>query len=143
MKAIVGFVLVGLIGGAASAAADEPLYAKQDCQKVIQSAGAFHKCYADNLTAANRALDQIYNELLTQKVFYVGSAAALSDVQQAWRVYKDKECRYEYGDGTSGNEDYWLAHADCEIRMIEARIVELKGRPSCTGGGSVCTPHMR
>ena len=62
---------------------------------------------------------------------------------EAITVYKDKECRYEYGDGSSGNEDYWLAHADCEIRFTEQRIAELKGRPSCTGGNSVCTPHMR
>lgn len=125
------------------AMAEEPLYPKQDCQAVIRSASAFHTCYASNLAAANQALDRIYTSLLNQKVFYVGSADALRDVQRAWSVYKDKECRYEYGDGTSGNEDYWLAHADCEIRMIEQRIVELKGRPSCTGGGSVCTPHMR
>ena len=126
-----------------TAAADEPLYPKQNCQAVIQSASAFHQCYAANLAAANKALDTIYNELMTQSPFYVGNADALRDVERAWIVYKDKECKYEYGDGTSGNEDYWLAHADCEIRVTEQRIVELKGRPSCTGGGSLCTPHMR
>ena len=128
---------------AGTAAADEPHYQKQNCQAVIQSASAFHQCYAANLAAANKALDAIYNALLTQPTFYVGSADALRDVERAWIVYKDKECRYEYGDGTSGNEDFWLAHADCEIRVTDQRIAELKGRPSCTGGNSICTPHMR
>ncbi len=137
----VAFAVVVAVGGVARA--DAPLYPKQDCQSVIQSASAFHACYATNLAAANKALDDVYQSLMHQQTFYLGSADALRDVERAWIVYKDKECRYEYGDGTSGNEDYWLAHADCEIRVTEQRIVELKGRPSCTGGGSLCTPHMR
>ena len=140
LGSLVGAAIFALAG---TAAADEPLYPKQNCQSVIQSASAFHQCYAANLAAANKALDTLYNELMAQSPFYVGNADALRDVERAWIVYKDKECKYEYGDGTSGNEDYWLAHADCEIRVTEQRIVELKGRPSCTGGGSLCTPHMR
>jgi uncharacterized protein YecT (DUF1311 family) len=126
-----------------STASAEPLYAKQDCNAAVQSASAFHQCYAANLEAASKALDETYKSLLAQKVFYVGSRRALRDVERAWIVYKDKECKYEYGDGTSGNEDYWLAHADCEIRVTDQRIKELLDRPSCTGGDSVCTPHMR
>ena len=142
MKTFACFIFA-VLATVSSAAADEPPFPKQDCGPVIQSASAFHQCYAANLAAVNKALDTFYNALLSQKTFYVGSADALRDVQQAWIVYKEKECRYEYGDGMSGNEDYWLAHADCEIRVTEQRIVELKGRPSCTGGGSLCTPHMR
>ncbi len=141
MKAVI--FLVAACASVSAAAADEPLCAKQNCAAVIQSATAFHQCYAANLAAANKALDDIYQSLLTQKTFYVGNSKALRDVERAWIVYKDKECKYEYGDGTSGNEDYWLAHADCEIRVTEQRIRELQGRPSCTGGGSLCTPHMR
>jgi uncharacterized protein YecT (DUF1311 family) len=142
MRFVFGLLLL-MFGTQTALADDAPLYPKQDCQAVIQSASAFHACYAANLEAANKALDRLYNDLMHQQTFYVGSADALRDVERAWIVYKDKECKYEYGDGTSGNEDYWLAHADCEIRVTEARIVELKGRPSCTGGGSLCTPHMR
>ena len=141
MKAFI--ILAVTLGAFGTAAADAPLYPKQNCEAVIQSATAFHQCYAANLAAANKALDALYQSLMTQQTFYVGSADALRDVERAWIVYKDKECKYEYGDGTSGNEDYWLAHADCEIRVTEQRIRELQGRPSCTGGGSVCTPHMR
>jgi uncharacterized protein YecT (DUF1311 family) len=143
MKAVACFIFAGVVAAASPALADEPLYPKQDCQAVIQSASAFHQCYAANLAAADKALATLYNALMSQQTFYVGSADALRDVERAWIVYKDKECKYEYGDGTSGNEDYWLAHADCEIRVTEQRIAELKGRPSCTGGGSLCTPHMR
>ena len=141
MKAFI--ILAVTLGAFGTAAADAPLYPKQNCEAVIQSATAFHQCYAANLAAANKALDALYQSLMTQQTFYVGSADALRDVERAWIVYKEKECKYEYGDGTSGNEDYWLAHADCEIRVTEQRIRELQGRPSCTGGGSVCTPHMR
>jgi len=125
-----------------AAAAGPPLYSKQSCDTQAQSAEAFHECYAANLVAVNRALDEIYRALLAQKEFYVGSAHALRGVERAWVVYKERECAYEYGAG-SGNEDYWLAHADCEIRVTEQRIRELEGRPSCTGGDSVCYPHMR
>ena len=141
MKAFI--ILAVTLAAFGTAAADAPLYPKQNCEAVIQSATAFHQCYAANLAAANKALDALYQSLMTQQTFYVGSADALRDVERAWIVYKEKECKYEYGDGTSGNEDYWLAHADCEIRVTEQRIRELQGRPSCTGGGSVCTPHMR
>ena len=143
IKTLLSLLCAGTLALAGAAAADEPLYPKQNCQAVIQSASAFHQCYAANLAAANKALDAVYNDLLTQKAFYVGSADALRDVERTWIVYKDKECKFEYGDGSSGNEDFWLAHADCEIRVTEQRIVELRGRPSCTGGNSVCTPHMR
>jgi uncharacterized protein YecT (DUF1311 family) len=78
---------------------------------------------------------------MVQKTSYVGSADALRDVERGWIVYKDRECNYEYGTGR--DENYWLAHADCEIRLTEQRIRELQGRPSCTGGDSVCYPHMR
>jgi uncharacterized protein YecT (DUF1311 family) len=124
-----------------SAAADAPLYAKQACDPVTQSARAFHECYAANLDAANRALAVIYKKLLAQKNFYVGNARSLRDVERAWIVYKDGECKYEYGD--ADNENFWLARADCEIRVTEQRIRELRARPSCTGGDSVCYPHMR
>ena len=125
-------------------AADTPLYAKKDCNAVIASAAAFHQCYADNLTAANAALDRLYRQLMSRKVFYIGSRDGLRDVERAWIVYKDKECDYEYGKLlATQSEDSWLAHADCEIRVTEQRIRELQGRPSCSGGDSICTPHMR
>lgn len=125
----------------AAAAADAPLYAKQNCDPAAQSAAAFHQCYAANLASANKALDNTYRSLMAQKTFYVGSAAGLREVERAWIVYKDRECAYEFGAGR--DENYWLAHADCEIRLTEERIRELQGRPSCTGGDSVCYPHMR
>jgi uncharacterized protein YecT (DUF1311 family) len=124
-----------------AAAADAPPYAKQNCDPATQSAAAFHQCYAANLERANKALDETYRGLMAQKTFTVGSAAALRDVERAWIVYKDRECNYEYG--ASRDENYWVAHADCEIRLTEQRIRELQGRPSCTGGASVCYPHMR
>ena len=128
----------------ASAAGAAPLYPKQDCSAVLASASAFHQCYADNLAAANRAVNDLYAQLMSQKVFYVGSREGLRDVERAWIVYKDKECDYEYGAPSANrSEDYWLAHADCEIRVTDQRIRELQDRPSCQGGDSVCTPHMR
>ena len=37
-----------------------------------------------------------------------------------------------------------LAACDSARRAQDAkRITELQGRPSCTGGDSICTPHMR
>jgi uncharacterized protein YecT (DUF1311 family) len=135
-------VAVVLSLSSAAAAQDAPLYAKKDCNAVIADARAFHQCFADNLAAADAALNALYKQLLRQKVFYVGSAAALRDTERAWVVYKEKECAYEYG-AEPASEDYWLAHAGCEIRVTEQRIRELLGRPSCTGGDSLCTPHMR
>ncbi len=133
---------IALFAASAAAAAEAPLYARQDCNAVIHSADAFHRCYAANLEAANRALDETYQDLMAQRTFYVGSRSALRDVERAWAAYKDRECDYEYGNGRS-NENYWLAHALCEIRLTEQRIRELRDRPSCTGGDSVCYPHMR
>ena len=133
---------VMVLTSSAAVAQDTPLYAKKDCNAVIADAAAFHQCYADNFAAADAALNRLYKQLLAQKVFYVGSAAALRDSERAWVAYKDKECALEYG-AKPASEDYWLAHTDCEIRVTEDRIRELLGRPSCTGGDSVCTPHMR
>ncbi|MBI3677013.1 MAG: DUF1311 domain-containing protein [Proteobacteria bacterium] len=141
MRAIV-FVLATLAACGSATAADAPPYAKQNCDPAAQSAGEFHECYAANLKAANKALDETYKTLMAQKIFYVGNRRALRDVERAWIVYKDKECAYEYGAAPS-NENYWLAHADCEIRVTEQRIRELQDRPSCSGGDSVCYPHMR
>jgi uncharacterized protein YecT (DUF1311 family) len=141
MKAVIVLAAILAVCGT-SAAAESPLYTKKNCDPLTQSASVFHNCYVANLDAANRTLDETYRRLLTQRTFYVGSPDALRDVERAWTAYKDKECAYEYG-GEAGNENYWLAHADCEIRVTEQRIRELLGRPSCTGGDSVCYPHMR
>jgi uncharacterized protein YecT (DUF1311 family) len=137
----IAIFIVSMLVAGGGALADQPSSAMQDCDAVVHSASAFHACYAANLAAANKTLDGIYRSLMDQSVFYVGSRDTLRDVERAWVVYKEKECAYEYG--TGGNEDYWLAHADCEIRVTEQRIRELQGRPSCTGGDSICTPHMR
>ncbi len=140
MKAVIFAAAISAWAGAAFAA-DAPTYPKQNCDAAAQSGTAFHQCYAANLAAVNRALDETYKGLMAQKPFYVGTAAGLRDVERAWIVYKDKECDYEYG--ASRDENFWLAHADCEIRLTEQRIHELQGHPSCTGGASVCYPHMR
>ena len=139
----VAMVAVALLAACTMAqAADAPLYPKRVCDPLAQSTAAFHDCYAANLDAANRALDQTYRALLAQKSFYVGSAAKLREVERAWIVYKKRECAYAYG-VEPRSENYWLAHADCEIRVTEQRLRELVARPSCTGGDSVCYPHMR
>ena len=135
-------VAASLATCSAAAAAAAPLYVKQVCDPLARSAAAFHDCYAGNLAAANRALDETYERLLAQRIFYVASRNALIESERAWIVHKDRECAYEYGRGPY-NEDHWLAHAGCEIRVTELRIRELRDRPSCTGGDSVCTPHMR
>ena len=136
--------LAALFVMAPAFAGEAPLYPKLDCNAVIASATAFHQCYAANLAAANAALDRLYRQLMLQKVFYVGSPEGLRDVERAWIVYKDKECDYEYGKPSPlESEDAWLAHAKCEIRVTDQRIRELLDRPSCTGGGSLCSPHMR
>ena len=140
MKTLI-FAIAIFVAAGATAAADAPTYAKQNCDAATQSAAALHQCFAANLAAANRVLDETYKSLMVQKTFYVGSAVALREVERAWIVYKDRECEYEYS--ASRDENYWLAHADCEIRLTEQRIRELQGRPSCTGGSSVCYPHMR
>jgi uncharacterized protein YecT (DUF1311 family) len=141
MKAAI--CVIALLAACRAAEADDTsAYVHQDCDQQIHSATAFHACYATNLDNANKALNETYKALLAQKTFYVGSAGALRDVERAWVTYKEKECAYEYG-ATQSNENYWLAHADCEIRVTEQRIRELQGRPSCTGGDSVCYPHMR
>jgi uncharacterized protein YecT (DUF1311 family) len=139
MKALI--LALATLASFGAAAADAPPYAKQNCDPAGQSAVAFHQCYAANLAAANKVLDETYRGLMAQKTFHVGRATALRDVERAWIVYKDRECNYEYG--TPRDENYWLAHADCEIRLTEQRIRELQRRPSCTGGDSVCYPHMR
>ena len=135
----------GVFTVAATALADDnPFYAKKDCGAVIASAAKFHQCYADNLAAADAALNRLYGQLMSQKEFYIGSREGLRDVERAWIVYKDKECNYEYGKPSAAqSEDYWLGRADCEIRVTEQRIRELQGRPSCSGGNSICAPHMR
>jgi uncharacterized protein YecT (DUF1311 family) len=135
-----GIVLIAIFAATGAGAADMPLNVKHICDAAAQSAAAFHDCYAANLAAANKALDETYTSFLAQKTFYVGSRDSLRDVERAWIVYKDKECAYEYG-ARATSENYWLAHADCEIRVTEQRIRELQDRPSCTGG--VCYPHMR
>lgn len=123
-------------------AQNAPLYIKKDCNAVVADAAAFRKCMAENLAAADAALDKLYAQLLARKVFYVGSQAGLRDSERAWIVYKERECANEYS-ARPASEDYRLGRSDCEIRMTEDRIRELLGRPSCSGGASVCAPHMR
>lgn len=134
--------VVALSAPAPALAQGVPLYAKKDCNEVITDAQAFHQCFADNFGAADDALNALYQKLMAQQVFYVGSRQALRDSERAWVAYKEAECAYEDG-AKPTSEDYWLAHTDCEIRLTEARIRELSGRPSCAGGASLCTPHMR
>ena len=65
------FLVVAVAAVGAAWADEPPPYAKQNCDAVIQSAAAFHECYAANLDAAHKALEETYQSLLAQKTFYV------------------------------------------------------------------------
>ena len=95
-----------------------------------------------DLARANAELSKIYGQVMGQQ-HDEKDRKALRDLERAWIAFKDKQCAFETGggDGTAQrpSDPGWPGWSDCELRVTQARIEELKGLV-CVGV-SACNPH--
>jgi uncharacterized protein YecT (DUF1311 family) len=95
-----------------------------------------------DLAHANLVLSKVYAQVMAQQ-HDERDRKALRALERAWIDFKDKQCAFETGggDGTAQrpSDPGWPVWSECEMRVTQARIEELKGLV-CTGV-SACNPH--
>ena len=95
-----------------------------------------------SLVRAEAELSKVYGRVMAQQ-HEDKDRKALRDLERAWIAFKDKQCAFETGggDGTAQrpSDPGWPVWSDCQLRVTDARIEELKGLV-CTGV-SACNPH--
>ena len=109
---------------------------------ILLACSASHAASNSDLAHANLELSKAYGRVMAQQ-HDDRDRKALRDLERAWIVFKDKQCAFETGggDGTAQrpSDPGWPTWSDCELRVTDARIEELKGLV-CTGV-SACNPH--
>ena len=108
----------------------------------LLAATASSAATSSDLARANATLSKVYGREMDQQ-HDEKDRKALRDLERSWIAFKDKQCAFETGggDGTAQrpSDPGWPSWSDCELRVTDARIEELKGLV-CTGV-SVCNPH--
>jgi uncharacterized protein YecT (DUF1311 family) len=109
---------------------------------ILLACGASQATSNVDLAHANLELSKLYGQVMAQQ-HDDRDRKALRNLELAWIAFKDKQCAFETGggDGTAQrpSDPGWPVWSDCELRVTEARIEELKGLV-CVGV-SACNPH--
>ncbi len=108
----------------------------------LLATGAAQAASNADLVHANRELADVYRRVTAQQ-HTEKDRKALRDLERSWILFKDRQCAFETGGGDGSlqrpSDPGWPSWSDCELRVTQARVEELKGLV-CTGV-SVCNPH--
>jgi uncharacterized protein YecT (DUF1311 family) len=128
--------LVTTLSAVGAAAQDAAPYAVKDCGQFTAQPD-LNACAGANLKAADAALNDAYQALMTQQNDGA-SRRQLKDVESAWISYRDKECAYEVGPQQSGGSIWPMEMSNCLETMTAARLRELMRLRGCVAGASGC-----
>src|SRR5579862_10042485 len=81
-------------------AEDASPYSVADCGRFTTQMD-LNKCTADNLQSADKALNKVYEALVT-KQDDAASKRRLKEAQRAWLAFGDRECAFEVGPQETG-----------------------------------------
>ena len=123
-----------------SASAATPATATDTCMDHATSQTAMDMCASQSNAAADKELNQVYQQVLqkyaTDKTFIAKFKAA----QKAWLAFRDAELEARYPDAKSG--DYGSVYPMCanneEEALTRKRIAELREWLKGTQEGDVC-----
>lgn len=124
MKQIAATVLGVLLAAAEPALAMDRDFDERDCTKT-ETQQALNRCAAENLDAANRALTDVYRDVLKLQDTE-SSRRALRYEQRTWVSFKDKKCAGAAGPREEGGSMWPTNWAYCELEATKKRIHELK-----------------
>jgi uncharacterized protein YecT (DUF1311 family) len=128
-------------GAVPAAAATSAASSGDSCMDNAQSQTAMDECASKTLAAADKELNQVYQQVLTQyasnKVFIIKLRAA----QKAWMAFRDAELQARYPESDK-QAMYGSVYPMCASNDLEAmtrkRIDELRAWLKGTQEGDVC-----
>ena len=106
------------------------------CSKEPNQA-AMTRCADDFLKKANAEMAKTLKELFaaTDK----DSHTFVIEAQDAWEVWRDKECLSRIGGSPNRGGTIWpMMNLECRVGLARARIKDLKEQVKCPGGRMDC-----
>ena len=110
--------------------------AAKDCGDEATEAG-MNKCSADQLKAADAALNRAYQQIIHRLADDADTAKLLRDAQRAWVDFRDKHCAFA-ASGVDGGSSYPFVHDSCVTGITDARTKELDVFLRCQEGDLSC-----
>jgi uncharacterized protein YecT (DUF1311 family) len=124
----------------ASAATAAPASSGDTCMDHAQSQADMTGCAMKSLDAADKELNQVYQQVLRKYAKNTVFIAKLKTAQKAWLAFRDAELAARYPDSDKSN--YGSVYPMCADNELEAltrkRIEELRGWLKGTQEGDVC-----
>jgi uncharacterized protein YecT (DUF1311 family) len=130
------------IAGTAPAAASTATQASSGdkCMDNAQSQGAMTACAAQSLSAADKELNQVYQQVLSKYAKDTVFVGKLKTAQKAWLAFRDAELAARFPDNDKSN--YGSVYPMCADGELEAmtrkRTEELRAWLKGTQEGDVC-----
>jgi uncharacterized protein YecT (DUF1311 family) len=134
------------IGATAPAAASTAASASDDnCMANAQSQAAMHECASNRLSAADKELNQVYQQVLHKFAKDPVFIAKLKTAQKAWVAFRDAELAARFPDNDTSN--YGTVYPMCVNNELEAmtrkRTEELREWLKGAEEGDVCAGSYR
>jgi uncharacterized protein YecT (DUF1311 family) len=111
------------------------------CMNNAQTQAAMDQCAAQSLAAADKELNQVYQQVLAKYAANKAFVAKLRTAQKAWLAFRDAEleARYPASDKQTEYGSVYPMCADNELEAItRQRIQELRAWLKGTQEGDVC-----
>lgn len=95
------------------------------------------RCASDALKSADADMAKALQELLTATD--ADDRKFVSDAQDAWSAYRDKECIARIGGSPNRGGTIWpMLHLECRAGLATLRTKDLKEQAACPGGRLDC-----
>jgi uncharacterized protein YecT (DUF1311 family) len=142
--AIHGTAIAGTTPAAASTAAS-PSSADDKCMDNAQSQAAMNECASNSLSAADKELNQVYQQVLRKYAKDAAFVGKLKAAQKAWLAFRDAELAARFPDNDTTN--YGTVYPMCANNELEAmtrkRTEELRAWLKGAEEGDVCAGSYR
>lgn len=128
MRWMMAAVLAAMLAGSPAGA--------KDCGGEATEAG-MNKCAADQLKAADAALNKAYRQIIHRLADDADTVKLLRDAQRAWVDFRDKHCAFA-ASGVDGGSSYPFIHDGCVTELTDARTRQLDVFLRCQEGDLGC-----
>jgi uncharacterized protein YecT (DUF1311 family) len=129
-----------MAGTTPAASATASTSSNDTCMNNAQSQAAMNQCTANSLTAADKELNQVYQQVLSKYAKDTVFIGKLKVAQKAWLAFRDAELAARFPDNDKSN--YGSIYPMCADNELEAmtrqRTEELRAWLKGTQEGDVC-----
>lgn len=129
-RSLVLMLVVGAVGTAPAAMAD-------DCSAAATQM-AMDACAAQAYGKADAALNAVYKAIMRRLKSDNATTQLLVKAQRDWLVFRDAECDFVVGSGTTGGTINAMIVTACRTDLTRSRTEQLKPYLRCAEGDPSC-----